>query len=149
MIMPDELERITKEDYEALATFRFHLRQFVRFSEEGARRLGITPQQHQAMLAVMGQRDREWASIGEVAHFLQIQPHAAVGLVNRCVQAGLLDRSADPDDRRGVRVTLTERGSHMLAQLSERNMQELRTLQQSLSLEWTAVAGIVDRNLDE
>ena len=138
MIMPDESERITKEDYEALATFRFHLRQFVRFSEEGARILGITPQQHQAMLAVKGQPDREWASIGEIAHFLQIQPHAAVGLVNRCVQAGLLDRSADPDDRRGVRVMLTEKGSELLAQLSERNLRELRTLQQTLSLDWTA-----------
>lgn len=144
--MPDESERITKEDYEALATFRYHLRQFVRFSEEGARMLGITPQQHQAMLAVKGQREREWASIGEIAHFLQIQPHAAVGLVNRCVQAGLLDRGADPDDRRGVRVTLTEKGADVLAQLSERNMRELRTLQEALSLDWTAAVGILKPN---
>ena len=75
---------LSKEDYESLASFRGALRRFLRFSEEGARAAGITPQQHQALLAVMGQNGRDWASISEIAEFLQLKHHTAVGLIDRC-----------------------------------------------------------------
>src|ERR1700761_4059866 len=39
-------------DYRALAEFRFALRQFLDFSGEAARGVGLTPQQHQALLAI-------------------------------------------------------------------------------------------------
>jgi hypothetical protein len=45
---------ISKSQYESLATFRYALRQFLRFSEDAAKRAGITPQQHQALLAIKG-----------------------------------------------------------------------------------------------
>ncbi len=131
--MSNNAEPLTKADYEALAAFRYALRYFVRFSEQGARSVGITPQQHQLMLAVRGQPGREWANVGEIAHFLQIQPHAAVGLINRCVQAGLVVRTPSQEDRRAVQVSLTEKGADLLAQLTQRNRGELQSLREALS----------------
>jgi DNA-binding MarR family transcriptional regulator len=126
--------RITKLDYEALAAFRYALRRFLRFTEEGARAAGLTPQQHQLLLAVKGQQGREWSSIRELAEALRIRHHAAVGLVDRCEDARLIRRVADPVDRRQVRVSLTARGESILARLSARNRRELETLRQALRL---------------
>src|SRR5579862_6404833 len=99
-MMPETELSLTKQDYEALAAFRAAIRRFSRFSEEGARDAGISPQQHQAMLAIMGQTGRQWASISEIADFLQRKHHTSVGLIDRCVAAGLVERGPDEDDRR-------------------------------------------------
>jgi DNA-binding MarR family transcriptional regulator len=123
---------ISKSEYEALHAFRYSLRRFLRFSEEGARAAGLTAQQHQLLLAVKGQPGRDWASVTDLAESLQIRHHAAVGLVDRCVRAELVERSPDPNDRRQVRVSLTEKGERLLALLSSRNQRELRTLRQAL-----------------
>jgi DNA-binding MarR family transcriptional regulator len=125
---------LTKQDYESLAAFRAAIRRFTRFSEEGARSAGITPQQHQAMLAIMGQPGRGWASIAEIADFLQLKHHTTVGLVDRCVAAHLVERNPDPEDRRQVRVTLTKKGEDLLRHLSTRNLRELKALRKSMKL---------------
>jgi DNA-binding MarR family transcriptional regulator len=132
--LADRPDEISKADYEALAAFRSALRRFIRFSEEGARAAGLTPQQHQLLLAVKGQPGRDWASVSDLAEALQIRHHAAVGLVDRCERAGMVRRAPDPDDRRQVRVSLTEKGEAILARLSTRNRRELRALQQALRL---------------
>ena len=119
---------MTKEEYVALAGFRKSLRRFLRFVEVGAVEAGITPQQHQVLLAIRGQPDREWASVGELSDSLQLKHHATVGLVDRCQAAGLVMRSSLPEDRRVVRVSLTEHGEEILGRLTERNLGELRAL---------------------
>lgn len=134
--------QLTKQDYESLAAFRAAIRRFSRFSEEGARGVGVTPQQHQAMLAIMGQPGRHWASIAEIADFLQLKHHTTVGLVDRCVAAGLVERNPDPDDRRQVRVTLTAKGEGLLRHLSTRNLRELKMLKKSMKLT------VIDRRAD-
>jgi DNA-binding MarR family transcriptional regulator len=133
---------LTKQDYESLAAFRAAIRRFARFSEEGARSVGITPQQHQAMLAIMGQPSRSWASIAEIADFLQLKHHTTVGLVDRCVAAGLVERNPDPEDRRQVRVTLTKKGEELLRDLSTRNLRELKQLRKAMKLT------VIDRRAD-
>jgi DNA-binding MarR family transcriptional regulator len=125
---------LSKADYEALAAFRATLRRFLRFSEEGARAVGLTPQQHQLLLAIKGTPGREWAYVMELADALQISHHAAVGLVNRCTQGDWVRREPDPDDRRQVRVHLTPEGEKLLEHLSERNRVELQRLRQALQL---------------
>lgn len=123
---------ISKTDYEALHAFRYALRRFLHFSAQGARAAGLTAQQHQLLLAVKGQPGRDWATITALAESLQIRHHAAVGLVDRCARADLVERSQDPKDRRQVRVSLTGKGEALLATLSTRNLRELRTLRQAL-----------------
>lgn len=132
--MNEPASGLSKTDYEALAAFRRALRRFLHFSEEAARAEGVMPQQHQLLLAVKGQPGREWATISDLAEFLQVRHHAAVGLVDRCVTAGLVERAIGPEDRRQVRVTLTERGEELLARLSQRHRAELSALRRALQL---------------
>src|SRR5262245_53741046 len=83
---------LTKTEYEVLAAFRYHLRQFLQFSEEAARSAGLTPRQHQALLAIKGFPERERVTIGELAEQLQIAHHSAVGLVDRLAAQHLIER---------------------------------------------------------
>lgn len=115
-----------KDEYVALAEFRRALRVYLKFVEDGAKAAGLTPQQHQVLLAIRGRPGKDWASVGEIADSLQLQHHATVGLVDRCQAAGLVERTGDPADRRVVRVSLTPRGDQILEQLTERNLRELR-----------------------
>jgi len=66
-----------------LARFRYALRKFLRFSENGARQCGVTPQQHQLMLGVAGYTGRGLATVSELAEFLQERHHSVMGLVER------------------------------------------------------------------
>lgn len=125
---------ISSAEYEMLANFRYALRQFLRFSETAARRAGITPQQHQALLAIAGFHGREQVTMGELAERLQIRHHSAVGLVNRLVAQGLVVRQQDTEDRRQVFVSLTPAGSEILAQLSAAHREELRRIGPQLHL---------------
>ena len=129
--MPDKLE---KRDYVALAQLRRDIRRFIRFAEEGAREEGITPQQHQVLLAIKGQPKREWASISEIADFLQLRHHTVVGLIDRCENAGLVRRTQSEEDRRKVEVSLTSKGESILARLAKRNMEQLYALRDNLRL---------------
>lgn len=132
--VPTPRAKLRKADYEALAAFRSTLRRFLHFTEEGARAAGLTPQQHQLLLAIKGTPKRDWALVNELAQALQVSHHAAVGLVNRCATGGWVRRETDPDDRRQVRVLLTPEGETILEKLSERNRTELHQLQQALQV---------------
>ena len=140
-------QALSKTEYELLASFRYALRQFLRFSEEAARAAGIEPQQHQALLAVKGFPARDWVTISELAERLQIRHHSAVGLVNRLVAQGLLARMPALADRRQVHVTLTEQGATLLAQLSAVHKEELWRLGPELSLLLSRLNG--ERSADQ
>ena len=59
--------------------FRFSLRQFAAFSEAKAAECGLTPQQHQALLAIRT-APAGTATIGYVAARPILKPHAVTGL---------------------------------------------------------------------
>jgi DNA-binding MarR family transcriptional regulator len=59
---------------------------------------------------------------------LQLRHHSAVGLVDRAEDAGLVQRSSDPDDQRVVRLALTPLGRRRLERLSAQHLEELRRL---------------------
>jgi DNA-binding MarR family transcriptional regulator len=120
--------RLSKAEYELLASFRYALRQFLRFSEEAARAVGIEPQQHQALLAIKGYPERDRITISELAEQLQIKHHSAVGLADRLVANGLVARESDAGDRRQVYLTLTPHGKALLEQLAAVHKDELRRL---------------------
>jgi DNA-binding MarR family transcriptional regulator len=119
---------ITKAEFETLAAFRHAVRQFLRFSEEAAQAVGLTPQQHQTLLSIRGFPGRDHVTISELAERLQIRHHSAVGLVDRLVAEGLVKREPATADRRQVYVTLTRRGSDVLEQLSAAHREELRRI---------------------
>ena len=76
--MPRSNRSLVKTDFEALSEFRYQMRRFERFSEDAARAEGITPLQYLLLLHLKGFPGRPWATVGDLAHRLQIMPHSAV-----------------------------------------------------------------------
>ncbi|HJP75485.1 MAG TPA: MarR family winged helix-turn-helix transcriptional regulator [Pseudonocardiaceae bacterium] len=116
---------LSQNDYTNLLEFRAALRRFDRWSEAQARQAGLTPAQHQLLLAVKGHRDRRGPTIREVAEYLGVQHHSVVGLADRAVDAGLVARARDAVDARLVRLVLTPLGEQRISQLSELHVAEL------------------------
>jgi len=119
---------LTAGDYEALASFRYAVRRYLAFAEAGARSVGLTSQQHQALLAIKAHTLSKPMSIGDLAAQLLVKHHSAVELVDRLAKAGFTQRSVDAEDRRKVLVSLTPAGEGVLAALSANNLGELRLI---------------------
>ena len=125
---------VTDADYERLLSFRDGLRRFLRWSEEQARRAGLTPAQHQLLLAISGHPGSP--SIGDVADHLLLRHHSAVELVDRAERAGLVARSSEDDDQRVVRVSLTAEGRRRLRSLSAAHLEELSRIRPRFDALW-------------
>jgi DNA-binding MarR family transcriptional regulator len=121
-----DFSTFSKQDYETLAEFRYALRCFLHFSERVAASAGLTLQQHQALLFIIGYPGRQQVTIGELAERLQVRHHSAVGLVNRLEEQGLVERIHASGDRRQVFIQLTDKGVGMLEGLASTHHQELR-----------------------
>lgn len=126
--MANPASSIHKQRFEALSEFRFKLRSFLRFSEDAARAEGITVLQYQLLLHTQGFPGREWASVSELAHRLQAQPHGVVALVSRCEEAGLVRRKPSSIDRRQVEVHLLAAGRRKLEKLAAVHADHLAAL---------------------
>ncbi|WP_372783506.1 MarR family winged helix-turn-helix transcriptional regulator [Phenylobacterium sp.] len=125
--------RLRPTDYHRLAAFRLSLREFLAKTEVNARSVGLTPQQHQALLSIKGgYPGREIISIGDLAEHLLIKNHSAVELVGRLVKAGLVTREPSREDRRTVCVRITAKGEEMLAELSKASIEELATAAEAM-----------------
>lgn len=114
-------------DYAALAAFRHAIRRFQAFSEEKAIGVGLTPQQHQALLAIRGCSPDE-ATVGHVAERLILKPHSATGLVNRLEALGLIIREATTIDRRRALLRLTPKAYALLDALSAVHCEEIQRM---------------------
>jgi len=118
----------TDVDYHRLLELRTGLRRFQYWSEESAREAGLTPSQHDLLLAVKGHPDRRGPSIGDLAAYLMLRHHSTVGLVDRAEAAGLVIRQGDAEDLRVVRIRLTPKGTRALERLTDAHSEELRRL---------------------
>src|SRR5690242_9345280 len=113
--------------YTRLATFRRALRQFLRFSESSAARVGLTGRQYQAMLAIRAS-PAGGMTIREIAQDLLIKHNSAVELVDRLGSRNLVWRERGAQDRRKVEVRLTPLGLKTLRDLASIHRQELRRI---------------------
>jgi DNA-binding MarR family transcriptional regulator len=132
--------KVGQAEYEALADFRQAVREFLRFSETAAAEAGLTPRQHQALLAIRGAHGGAPLTVGELAGKLYVRHHSAVGLVDRLAALGLVARRPGKPDRRRVLVALTAAGQRVLAGLSAAHREELRQLGPRLRAALEAVA---------
>lgn len=132
-------EDLTDADFGRLLRFRDGLRQFLRWSEQAARAAGLTPAQHQLLLAVRGHGSPP--SLGELAAHLLLRHHSTVELVDRAVRAGLVVRQADAEDQRVVRVVLSPEGERTLRALSAAHLEELSRVRAQLSALWDGLPG--------
>ena len=123
------IEPMNLRHYRAMADFRYELRRFLRYSEQLARRHGVTPLQYQLLLQVKGYPGREHATVGELAERLQAKHHGAVALVCRCEEAGLVTKHVSEEDRRAVVVKLTRKGERLIERLAQLHRNELLSIQ--------------------
>lgn len=135
------MERVPRKlndaDYARLLEFRTGLRRFLRWSEDQAAAVGLTPAHHQLLLAIRGHRNPRDPTIGDIAETLLVHHHSAVELIDRAAAAGLVERQGDPDDHRVVRVALTPLGAQRLGRLSALHLQELTRFGTNLRAVWT------------
>jgi len=115
-------------DYARLAAFRQGLREFLRFSEEAAERVGLLTQHYQAMLILRACPEGLTVSINDLARQLLIKHNSAVGLVDRLVKEGLVRRTVSATDRRKVELQLSARGRQVLAKLAATHRSELERI---------------------
>jgi len=139
--------KLQDEHYQALAEFRYQLRQFLRRSEEAARAVGLEPQQHQLLLAIRGLPSDYEPTISELAERLQLQHHSVVELVDRLEQRGLVRRERSQRDRRQVYVRLTPAGERLLEELSAFHWQELQETAPRLIAALSRIADRAQREL--
>jgi DNA-binding MarR family transcriptional regulator len=127
------------DDYRRLLEFRTGLRRFLRWSEEQAEDAGITPLQHQLMLAIRGHGDPRGPTIGAVASYLVSKHHSVVELVDRAEAAGLVRRLQDAEDHRAVRLKLTREGERILERLGALTVSELSRLAPTMQEMWAGL----------
>ena len=120
-------QSLDQSDYQRLAEFRYRLRGFLKFSERAASKMGLRPQQHQALLAIKG-TPGEHVTIGILAERLGIRHNSTVELIDRLIMNGLVERRHNPRDHREVLIDLTNRAERILASLSLAHRNEIRKL---------------------
>ena len=118
---------LKQSDYQRLAEFRYYLRAFLKFSEHAAAQVDLSPQQHQALLAIKGAPGGR-VTIGILAERLSIRHNTAVELLDRLIANGLVERRQNPKDQRQVLIDLTSRAERILAKLSLAHRNELKKL---------------------
>ena len=120
-------QSLHQSDYQRLAEFRYQIRGFLKFSERAASKMGLRPQQHQALLAIKG-APGEHVTIGILAERLGVRHNSTVELIDRLIVNGLVERRRNPRDRREVLIDLTKRAERILAKLSLAHRNEIRKL---------------------
>jgi DNA-binding MarR family transcriptional regulator len=130
---------LEQADFEHLLELRTGLRRFLRWSEEQAKAAGLTAAKHQLLLAIKGHPDPGGPTIGEIADYLVLRHHSAVGLIDRAEKDGLVKRTPDPGSRSIVRVTLTPAGEVKLDALAEAHVQEITHLAPTMRTLWRAL----------
>jgi DNA-binding MarR family transcriptional regulator len=130
---------LSQRQYEQLLVFRTGLRRFLWWSGQQAEAAGLTPVQHQLLLAIRGHPDPRGPTVRNVAEYLLVRHHSAVELIDRAEAAGLVMREPDSDDGRSVRLALTELGSDRLEKLTASHLEELSRLTSQLNTLWTGL----------
>lgn len=135
---------LTQEQYAQLLQLRTGLRRFLHWSEERAEEHGLTPAQHQLLLAVRGSDARYGPTIGELSQALVLRHHSVVGLVDRAQSAGLVTRRRDSTRQSLVHVRLTDRGRQALRDLALVHLREIAELAPAMQALWQAIAAAGD-----
>jgi DNA-binding MarR family transcriptional regulator len=118
---------LLSDDYEALATFRYAMRKFLRFSKRTlAAEAGLTTEQYEALLALKAFGRASGFTITDLSERLQVRHHTAVSLVDKLEAGRLVRRQQDTRDRRRVYVKLTAAGSRVLAKVAVLHRREMR-----------------------
>ncbi len=123
-------------DYQRLLAFRTGLRRYLHWAEERAVDAGITPAQHQLLLAIRGRVEPGDPTVSDLAAELLLRHHSVVELIDRAEAAGLVRRRQDHEDHRVVRVAITGLGTRRLGELAGKHLEELARMAPTMQPIW-------------
>ncbi len=108
---------------------------------------GLSMSQTAALFKIRGEGA---CGVNDIGEDLQISSAAASQMMDKLVQLGFIHRSENPDDRRGKRLMLAERGTAFLQGSGNARIQWVDDLVDSLTLEEraqtsAAIALLVDK----
>lgn len=115
------------KDFKTLAAVRAAIRDFGHFTETVVRQAGLTRQQHHVLVALIA-AEGGVMTIGELASTLYLKPQSVTGLANRLEVLGLVERVRDDDDRRSIRLHLSDKARGLMSSLSRTHRDELRRI---------------------
>jgi len=121
------MSRLTLQDYESLADFRYLLRKFLRFSKDFLRSAGLSPEQYEALLAIKASATSSGLTILHLSERLQVKHHSAVNTVDRLAERKLITRQTSATDRRQRHLKLTDRGEKLIEELAAVHRKEMRS----------------------
>ncbi len=103
------------DTYREAAELRSALRQFMRRSEEVARRHALTPNQYLLLVLIKGAPDgSERSTVTDLVDRLALSQSTVTELVQRAERAGLLQREQADHDARVAHLCLTGLGEERL-----------------------------------
>ncbi len=124
--MPNVDRALSETEYEALANLRYRIRKFRQFSGKAAEKLGLTRQQHQALLTIKGLGAGGRMSLSALADRLFLSPPEAAELAASLQEAGHITIEAK-HKRRPV-VLLTAQAEKLLRRLTSAHLYEIREM---------------------
>ena len=125
--MHDRPAPLQRADYNALGTFRYELRKFLRFSKELlAKQANLTTEQYEALLALKAFAPDTGMLVGQLSERLQVRHHTTVALTNKLAGRGFVTKRRSESDRRQVYVQLTSAGDELIEQLVQMHRDVLR-----------------------
>ena len=110
--------------FHGVAQARYVLRKVFRLVEEEAKRAGIDPLAHQALIQIYGSDDGA-LKVREVAERLDITPAFASTLIQSLEKKGLVLRRRDAEDQRVIWITVTVKGRALLYRIDEQVQSEV------------------------
>jgi DNA-binding MarR family transcriptional regulator len=122
-----------------VAEARYVLRKVFRLVEEEAKRAGIDPLAHQALIQIYGSVAGA-LRVKEVAERLDIAPAFASSLVKSLVGKGLIVQTRDKSDARVSWVRITKEGRAALHRIDEQVQNHVEYFTRGLSAEQTEAA---------
>ena len=104
--------------FRGVAEARYLLRKVFRLIEEEAKRAGIDPLAHQALIQIYGS-EKSALRVKEVAERLDITPAFASSLVKMLIAKGYVARASDKNDARVAWARVTAKGRALLHRIDE------------------------------
>ena len=103
----------------SVAQMRYVVRKVFRIVHEEAKRAGLDPLEHQALVQVFGATG-DPLSVKQLAERLDISPALASRIIKGLETKSLLVRDQSPEDKRVIRVSATASGAALLKEIDAR-----------------------------
>jgi DNA-binding MarR family transcriptional regulator len=104
--------------FQGIAQARFVVRKCFRIVDEQARKAGLEPLEHQAMLQIYGS-DEQSLAVSRLGERLDVSTALASKLAKGLEGAGYVKRSSGSEDQRVTNVAMTAAGRRLLHKIDE------------------------------